>query len=126
MCRTANLLATNILLLSDITNGALYFRRPDKGNIKIGKILKREEIRVDHYDYRLEQIEEGKKTTGGISKMFNKTIKELINDELDTIGLQIYQLKGQITNWTKELIDLEKQKLDLEIEKDELLKILEE
>ena len=30
----------------------------DKGNTKIGKILKGEEVRINGYDYRLEEIEE--------------------------------------------------------------------
>lgn len=34
VCRTANQLAANILLLSDVTNGALYFRRLDESMFK--------------------------------------------------------------------------------------------
>lgn len=38
VCRTAKQLATNILLLSDVTNGALYFRRPDEKMFKWCKV----------------------------------------------------------------------------------------
>lgn len=37
-CRTANQLASNIMSLQDVTNGALYFRRPDEPMFKWCKI----------------------------------------------------------------------------------------
>lgn len=38
VCRTANLLAVNILSLQDVTNGALYFRRPNEPVFKWCKV----------------------------------------------------------------------------------------